>query len=107
MQKLSFASPILQAEMALLMFSEVFLMFDVYATNLMLKTIFILYAIVFLFIPFFKDNYQVYRLSLTLTLKNCHLIVMLAGVFCSKWESLFHYCAGNNGDHNSCMYLRD
>jgi len=32
---------------------------------------------------------------------------MLAGVFCSKWESLFHYCAGNNGDHNSCMYLRD
>jgi len=54
MQKLSFASPILQAEMALLMFSEVFLMFDVYATNLMLKTIFILYAIVFLFITIFQ-----------------------------------------------------
>jgi len=42
------------------MFSKVFLMFDVFATNLMLKTIFIMYAIVFYFLPFFKDGLQVY-----------------------------------------------
>ena len=37
-----------------LMFSEIFLMLDVYATNLMLITIFILQAIVSLFFTIFR-----------------------------------------------------
>jgi len=48
-----------------LMFSKFFWMFDVFATNLMLKTNLILYATVFYFLPFFRDGLQVYQPSLT------------------------------------------
>ena len=40
-----------------LMFSEVFLMFDAYAMNLMLKTMFILYAKVFLLFIIFQRSF--------------------------------------------------